>query len=98
MTEASDSGALVSKLLVGAVVAMVVGAVAAFSGIGIPLVVLAVVGAVAAFWLLDALLTPSPVPTLDVAPGARGGDAARDVGRLAAAAPRRGGASGRRDG
>ena len=46
-----------------------VGGVAAFSDVGIPLVVLAIVGAVAAFWLLDALLAPTPDSTVVVAQG-----------------------------
>ena len=71
MSAVTDSGSLLSKVLVGGVVAAIVGAVAAFSGVGMLLVLVAVLGAVAAFWLLDSLLTPSPGHAF--APGTSGG-------------------------
>lgn len=65
------------KLVVSAVVAIVVGVVAAASGIDLVLILVAVVAAIAAFWLLDALLMPSPSQGghqgLGLAPGASGG-------------------------
>ena len=65
------------KLVVSGVVAVIVGVVAAVSGIGVVLVVVAVVAAVAAFWLLDALMMPSGAPgrqhEAGLAPGGTGG-------------------------
>ncbi len=72
MSTSSGSDALVAKLLVGAVVAAVVGGVAALSGIGVVLVIVAVVAAVGAFWLFDSLLAPSPDHSFGFAPGASG--------------------------
>ena len=72
MTPSRGSGVLVAKLLVGGVVAAVVGGVAALSGVGGVLVVVAVVAAVGAFWLFDALLVPTPDHSLGFVPGASG--------------------------
>ena len=78
---ASDADAtgddLVAKLVLSGGVAAIVGVVAALSEIGLPLILVAVVAAIAAFWLLDALLSPSPDRSrhqgLGHAPGASGG-------------------------
>jgi serine/threonine protein phosphatase PrpC len=72
MNPSRGSGVLVAKLLVGAAVAVVVGGVAALSGIGVVLVVVAVVAAVGAFWLFDGLLAPTPEHSFGFAPGASG--------------------------
>lgn len=72
MSGSNNSGALVAKLLVGGVVAAVVGVVAVLSGIGTVLVVVAVIGALVAFWLLDAWLSPRPELTVGLAPGVGG--------------------------
>ena len=73
MNTTNDSGDLVPKLVVGGAVAAIVGGVAALSSLGIVWVLVAVVGAVAGFWLLDALLSPSPDHPLGLAPGVSGG-------------------------
>lgn len=61
-----------TRLALSAVIALIVGGVAAFSEVGVVLIVVAVVGAVAAFWLLDSASVPSPTPGLGLAPGAPG--------------------------
>lgn len=72
--EAATAGNdLIGKLILSAFIAVVVGVVAAVNDIGAVLVVVAVVAAIAAFWLLDALMNPSIVTGLGLAPGASGG-------------------------
>ena len=64
---------LVTKLVLGAVVAVIVGVVATVSGIGALLTVIAVIAAIAAFWFLDALVAPEQVTSSGHAPGVMGG-------------------------
>lgn len=61
---------LAVKLILSGAVALIVGGAAAYSEIGVGLIVLAVVAAVAGFWILDALMSPSPGS--GPAPGAAG--------------------------
>lgn len=73
MSETQGSADLVTKVIVGGVVAAIVGAVAAFSGVGLALVIVAMLGAVVAFWLLDSVLSSTPPPPAAVAHGPSGG-------------------------
>lgn len=73
MSETQGSPEPVTKVIVGGVVAAIVGAVAAFSGIALALVIVAVLGAVIAFWMLDGLLSSPTVPSTPVGHASSGG-------------------------
>ena len=76
---AADSNDLVPKLIASGVVAAIVGAVGAISGIGVMFIVVAIAATAGAFWLLDALMQPSQVRGLGLAPGA-GAEAPKTAG------------------